>query len=80
MVVGHPAGRGQEGLRVLGIDAALDRVAAQADVRLAIAERRAGGDAQLLADDVDAADHLADRVLDLQAGVHLDKKELAVLI
>ena len=47
---------------------------------LPITERRAGGDAQLLADDVDAADHFADRVLDLQARVHLDKKELAVLI
>ena len=80
MVIGDPAGRGQESLGVLGIDAALDRVAAQIDVGLPIAERRAGGDAQLLADDVDAADHLADRMLDLQARVHLDEKELAVLI
>src|SRR5205085_11918343 len=49
-------------------------------VRLPITEWRAGRDAQLRTDDVDAADHFADRVLDLQGGGHLDKKELAVLI
>ena len=43
------------------------------------AERRAGGDADLLAHQVDAGHRLGDRVLDLQAGVHLDEVELAVL-
>ena len=80
MITGHPAGRRQKSIGVLRIDAALDRVAAQVDVRLAITERHAGRDAELLADDVDAADHFADRVLDLQARIHLDKKEFAVLI
>ncbi len=47
---------------------------------LGVAERLAGGDADLLADDVDAGDHLRHRVLDLQAGVHLDEGELAVLV
>ena len=65
---------------MLGIDAAFDGVARERDVLLAIAERRAGGDADLLAHDVDAADHLRDRMLDLEPRVHLDEKELAVLI
>ena len=44
------------------------------------AERRAGGDADLLAHQVDAGHRLGDRMLDLQAGVHLDEVELAVLV
>ena len=41
-------------------------------------ERLARGDAQLLADEVDARDQLGDRVLDLEAGVQLDEVERAV--
>ena len=33
-------------------------------------------DADLQLDEVDAGDHLGDRVLDLQAGVHLHEEEL----
>src|SRR5437868_9725323 len=80
MIVGDPARRRGEGVRALGVDAALDRVAAQLDVALAIAERSARCDAQLLADEVDGADHLGDRMLHLQARVHLDEEEVAVLI
>jgi hypothetical protein len=80
MITGDPAGRGPESVGVLGIDAALDRVTAQVDVRLAIAKRNAGRNAQLLADDIDAADHFADRVLHLQARIHLDEEEFALLI
>src|SRR6516162_1062986 len=80
VIIGHPARRRREGVRALGVDAAFDRVAAQLDVGLAIAERGARGDAELLADDVEAADHLGDRVLDLQARIHLDEKEFTVLI
>jgi hypothetical protein len=40
----------------------------------------AGGDADLLAHQIDAEDRLGHRVLDLQAGVHLDEVELAVLV
>ena len=43
-------------------------------------QRQAGGDADLLAHQVDAGDGLGDRMLDLQAGVHLDEEELAVLV
>src|SRR5215469_18596928 len=55
-------------------------MAAQLDILLPVAERRTGADAQLLAHQVDAADHLADRVLDLEPRVHLDEVELAVLV
>ena len=44
------------------------------------AELFARGDADLLVDDIDAGDALGDRVLDLEAGVHLDEVELAVLV
>src|SRR5271169_1781252 len=79
VIIGDSAGRWTKGLGVFGVDAALDRVTGEADFSLTVAERGAGGDAQLLAHDVDAADHLADRMLDLQPGIHLDKEEFAVL-
>src|ERR1700749_4914077 len=44
VITGYPAGRRPEGVRVLGIDAALDRVTAKVDVRLPIAKRHAGRD------------------------------------
>ena len=80
MIIGHAARRRRKGLRILGIDAALDRVPAQFHLVLAIAERGAGGDADLLADYINSTYHFGDRMLDLQACVHLDKKEFAVLI
>ena len=40
----------------------------------------AGGDADLLGDEIDARHQLGDGVLDLQAGVHLEEVELAVLV
>ena len=40
----------------------------------------AGCDRELRFDDVDARDELGDGVLDLDARVHLDEEELAVLI
>ena len=42
--------------------------------------RRPRGDLDLLVDEVEARDHLRDRVLDLDAGVHLDEVEGAVLV
>ena len=66
--------RGHEAaLGTLGVDARLDRVAAQHDIVLAERQGFAAGDAQLLAHDVDAGDRLADRVLDLQPGVDLEE-------
>jgi hypothetical protein len=55
-------------------------VAEERDVFLREPKRGAGGDAQLLLHQVEPGDRLGDRVLDLQAGVHLDEVELAVLI
>ena len=45
----------------LGVDAALDRVAAELHVALPERQFFAGGDADLLLHDVDAGDHLGDR-------------------
>ena len=38
----------------------------------------AGGDADLRSDEIDPGDGFGDAVFDLQAGVHLQKAELAV--
>jgi len=78
---GHPLGdgarRGQEvPRRVLGVDTELDGVPAQ--LRVVVAELLAVGDAEHLPDQVDAADLLGDRVLDLEPGVHLEEADGAV--
>ena len=72
-------GRGQEPLAdVLGVDPALDRVAAQDDVLLADGERLAGGDEHLLADQVEPGHELGHRVLDLDPRVHLHEEVVAL--
>ena len=48
------------------------------DVVLAERQRLAGGDPDLLLDQVDAGDHLGDRVLDLDPRVDLDEVEVVV--
>src|SRR5690348_386102 len=75
----HRAGAGHEGVRVLGVDAALDGVAGDVHVFLPDRQRLAAGDQQLLAHQVHAGDEFGHRVLDLDAGVHLDEVEAAVL-
>ena len=76
-----PAGRRRELLRrVLGVDAALDRVAAQDDVVLRERQRLAGGDPDARLDDVDPGRHLRHAVLDLDAGVHLQEEVLARML
>ena len=73
-------GAGQEVLRrILGVDAALDGVAAREHVGLPQPQPLARGDAELRLDQVDAADPLGDRMLDLQARVHLEEVEVARL-
>jgi hypothetical protein len=49
------------------------------DVRLLVAQLLPEATRNLLGDEIDAGDHLGDRMLDLDAGVHLDEVELAVL-
>jgi methylmalonyl-CoA mutase N-terminal domain/subunit len=76
------AGRGDEvGRRFLGVDADLDRVAAQLDVGLGHAHPVPGGDPQLGLREVDPGDEFGDGVLHLEAGVHLQEVEgLEVLV
>src|SRR5690606_21387357 len=44
------------------------------------AQALAGGDPDLLADEIDAGDHLRHRMLDLEPGVHLDEVEFVILV
>src|SRR5690606_20386628 len=78
---GLDAARGRRKLeRIFRIDAALDRVALDFNVALAVAQLFAGSDADLLLHDVHPGDHLGHRMFDLNAGVHLDEVELFVFI
>ena len=65
-------------LRILRVDPAFDGVAGEMHCALPVAERLPGGDADLLLHYVDPGDHLGDRMLDLDPGVHLDEVELLV--
>jgi hypothetical protein len=69
--------RQEAATRVLTVDAELEAVAA--GLRVVEGERLPLGDAELLADEVDAGDLLADGVLHLQAGVHLQEADEPVL-
>src|SRR5262249_12950568 len=80
MPVGDLARRGAEGARVLGVDAALDGVAGERDVLLLEGEVGTRGDADLLEHKVDARHHLGHWMLDLEARVHRDEIELAILV
>ena len=80
MVVHDLAGGGAKRNRVLGIDAAFDGMAMEFDVALRDFEAASGGDADLLEHEIDVGDHLGDRMLDLDARVHLDEVELSLLV
>ena len=60
---------------ILGIDPALDGVAALRQLLLPPRQRLAAGDPQLRPDQVDAGHRFGDRMLDLQPRVHLEKVE-----
>src|SRR5690606_19375541 len=75
-----PGGGPEVVLRVLGVDSHLDGVAAHHEVLLPPRERLAGGDLDLLLDEVGAGDHLGHGVLDLDARVHLGEVEVPVLV
>ncbi len=68
-------GRQEPAGRVLGVDARLDRVPGERD--LGEVQRFAAGHPELPLDQVDAGDQLGDRVLDLEAGVHLHEEVVA---
>jgi hypothetical protein len=71
-----PVGRNPSVVRVLGVDPRLDGMPARGQLVLAPRKRLPGRDAQLELDEVDAVDRLGDRVLDLEACVHLHEEEL----
>ena len=72
-------GRGREvARRILGVDPDLDRVARAAARARSATSGSPGGDAQLLAHDVDPGHELGDGMLDLEARVQLDEVEGAV--
>ena len=76
-VAGDHAGGGDEAAgRLLGADARLDGPAVEADGPLVEGQRFTAGDAQLPLHQVEPGDHLGDRVLHLQAGVHLQEVEV----
>src|SRR5258708_1473820 len=80
VVLRDAPGRRHERVRVLRIDAALDRVPLLHDVLLPVLELHARGHADLLLHDIHAGDELGHRMLHLRARVHLDEVELVVLV
>src|SRR4051812_6111482 len=70
--------RRHERLGILGVDAALDRVAREHDVALLERQPLTRRDPDLLLDDVDAGYHLGNRMLDLQARVRFHEVEAPV--
>ncbi len=71
---GHPAGSG-----VLGDEPRLDGVSCDLDTRLAERQRLARRHPQLELDEVEAGDHLGDRMLHLEPGVDLEEVDDALL-
>ena len=67
-------------IRILGIDPHFDRSTAHCHVGLRESERTALRDENHLAHEIDSRDELRDRMLDLDARVHLDKEELAGVV
>ena len=64
--------------RILGIHAALDGMAVRREIALRNLQFFAARNAKLRFDEIDAPDHLGDRVLDLQSRIHLEEVELFV--
>ena len=83
VVADHAGVRAEAVGRVLGGDPALQRGAGERHLVLAevqLGEGGARGDAQLRDDEVAVGDLLGDRVLDLDARVHLDEDVVAALV
>ena len=62
---------------IFRVDAHLNRMALEPNLILSNRDRQTASDAQLLGDQVDTGNHLSDRVLHLNAGVHLHEIKLA---
>ena len=75
--IGEHARAGLEVLqRVFGVDPYFDGSALRSAVQRGPVQRIACGHAQHAFDQIQAGDHLGDRVLDLQAGVHFEEVEV----
>ena len=72
--------RGRKVDRILGVQAQLDRVAARRQARPVVRQRPPRGHLELRADEIDPERDLGDRVLDLEARVHLEEVEVALLV
>ena len=75
-----PAPGQETARRILGVDAALERVTALRRRERFGRQRHAGSDFQLQAHQVESGHHLGDRVLDLQARIHFQEVEVAVRV
>ena len=71
-------GRQEAALRILGVQPRLDGVAGQRDLLLGERQRFTRRDSDLPLDQIEPGDHFGDRMLHLQAGVHLHEIESAV--
>ncbi len=80
MILQDLPGRRTEAHGIFGVYPAFDRVAVDHDIVLRRRQLAAGGDTDLLQHQIDIGDHLGDGMLDLDAGVHLDEKEFAILV
>ena len=67
-------------LDVFGVDSAFDRKSAMNDVVLLDREFLAGGNTNLLLDEVDAGNHFGNGMLDLNSGVHLDEVVVPLVV
>ena len=65
---------------ILGVDSALDRVAARGAVHDVSGKRFAGSDTNLLFDEVTTANFLGNGMLHLDTGVHLHKVKVLVVV
>ena len=70
------AGRKEAAHRILGVHPCFNRVSERLDILRGERQRLTGRNADLLCDQIEPRHHLRDRVLDLQAGVHLQEEEL----
>ena len=80
MPVGDASGRGCELVGVFRVDSALDRVAFDMDIALDKRQALASRNHDLGSHNVNARDPFRHRMLDLDAGIHLDKIKLAVFV
>ena len=77
--VADQAGRRREVTgRIFGVDAAFDRVSARRHPVVCQRDLLPARDSQLFLHEIDAPHHLGDRMLDLQARVHLEEVELPI--